>query len=178
MANRSYLYSTNMVPKAGARQEGRKFTGISEWNYEIPLVFKILISINTRRCTSLILVDPQEGALIGEYDAGVDRLFRFLKRISTPKVAPLRDKAMQFLGATESKNKYFYLECAELFMMSSEPFSSQIEQLLHDIWNVESNIEEEIKFINSIGHATRDEDLYKIGLGHWSNALYYSMKDK
>ncbi len=52
MANRAYLYSTSFLP--GAETEFRRIVGLSEWSYDIPLAFKLLLTGNPHRCTSLI----------------------------------------------------------------------------------------------------------------------------
>lgn len=52
MANRSYLYSTNVVPGPDVKKATRTLTGISEWNYDIPIIYKLLLSGNPRPCKS------------------------------------------------------------------------------------------------------------------------------
>ncbi|UUM22292.1 hypothetical protein [Mycoavidus sp. SF9855] len=42
MANRRYLYSSNVVPGPDVKQEMPTLTGISEWNYDIPNIYKLL----------------------------------------------------------------------------------------------------------------------------------------
>ena len=48
MANRAYLYGI----------KGKKASGISEYNYEIPISYKILLSQNTKRVKSKIFRSP------------------------------------------------------------------------------------------------------------------------
>ena len=48
MANRSYLYAI----------KGDKTVGISEYNYDIPIAYKVLLSQNTKRVKSKINKNP------------------------------------------------------------------------------------------------------------------------
>ena len=50
MANRSYLYSCNVIPGPDAVEQGRKLVGISEYRFDIPIVFKLLLSGSPRTC--------------------------------------------------------------------------------------------------------------------------------
>lgn len=118
MANRSYLYSTNIVPGPDAEAQGRKLIGISEYNYDIPIVFKLLLSGNPRTCPSSIWDCNDDIALLGDYDAGLANLEAFLAQIQTPAAQPLIAEALEFLRKPENHNPYFVLECGEIFEMS------------------------------------------------------------
>ena len=50
MANRAYLYSSDTIQ--GAQEEA--LTGISEFNWDIPLIFKILLRVKSFPSLSLI----------------------------------------------------------------------------------------------------------------------------
>ena len=47
MANRSYLYASDVIPAPDVDPDRRRMTVISEWNYDIPVAFKLLLSGNT-----------------------------------------------------------------------------------------------------------------------------------
>ena len=120
MANRSYLYSTNLPSDAAPDQGNRRITGISEWNYDIPLVYKILLSGNPRTCRSLIWKSDDRIALVGDYIAGAEKLLLFCDSIGHPDLLPLAREAGEFLVEARNKNRYFHLECAEVFFLSHE----------------------------------------------------------
>lgn len=222
MANRSYLYSTNFVPGSDVKKDERRIVGISEWNCDIPIVFKLLLSANPRRCRSSIWDIPEEIALLGDYDKGTANLFAFLERISDPAVQPLRQEARGFLAAEKNKNRYFLLECGEIFDMAEEPLQEQNDRLLDEIKNLGPQLEQKLADLAAPQGAAvkpaRDEErldlldrvyaaivnprskeagdflarsfaaksavpkkqvdatqaLYSLGLGNWSNILYFS----
>jgi hypothetical protein len=74
MANRSYLYATNTVPGIDVIQSKRQIIGISEWNYDVPVVYKLLLSGNPRLCKSSIWDVPDLIAIVGDYSLGLERL--------------------------------------------------------------------------------------------------------
>ena len=66
MANRSYLYSADTLPTSDVNQKPR-VVGISEWNYDIPVAFRLLLSGYPRKCRSVIWDFPDEIAIAGDY---------------------------------------------------------------------------------------------------------------
>lgn len=192
MANRSYLYSTNSVPPAADKSQ-RSIVGISEWNYDIPLVFKLLLSANPKKCRSLIWDVPDEIAVAGDYEEGVTRLFRVLDRISIPEIVPLRDEAREFLAAERNKGQYFVLECGEIFEMIDQPLTSQNDELLSEIRNIDGSAEETLaayckspqtspgkgllsrllRRTDPSSPQSSRPDINSIGFGNWSNVLFY-----
>ena len=141
MANRSYLYGTNFEPSPEGDKEHRRVVGISEWNYDIPIAFKLLLSGNPKMCRSLLWDVPEEIALVGDYERGVASLFRFLDRISLSEIVSLREEARQFLTSENNKSRYFVLECGEIFQMEDQAPSFHNERLLAEIQRVEAAAE-------------------------------------
>lgn len=162
MANRSYLYSVDALPVAGA-DEKPLVVGIAEWNYDIPLAFRLLVSAHPRKCRSLIWEYPDEIAIAGDYDQGVARLLDYLDGMNQSGIAALRDEARAFLNADENKRRYFVLECGEIYEMDAEPLIDQNERLLAELLELGS----------SIPKPDKTEDIHTLGLGNWSNVLYY-----
>jgi hypothetical protein len=166
--------------------------GISEWPYDIPLVFKILVSGNSRACQSA-LWSPEPVAIAGDYDQGVARLFEFLDRIDEPDLAPLREEAHAFLTAEENKSRYFLLECGEIFEMGDAPIDMQNNRLLAEIQKLESEMESALAKLSSncrikprpVSFLARmlgvkptvakspTELICELGLGFWDNVLFY-----
>ncbi len=194
MANRSYLYSSNFVPGRDDTIGARRIVGISEWNYDIPIVFKLLVSVNPRRCRSLLFDSPDEIAIVGDFDAGVNRLMQFLDQIGHPAIESLKDEAEEFFASDGNTNDYFLLECGEIFMMDSIDLGEQAASLFGGIRDIEpdltkakahieARLQEEIHppgFFARLFGATRPvrqenstELVFTLGLGNWSNTLYY-----
>lgn len=196
MANRSYLYSTNTIPGPDVSPDERELTGISEQNYDIPLVYKILLSGNPRKCKSSIWDTPEDIAIVGNYDAGVERLSEFLDRICHPDAEPLKTEALDFLAMGTNRNNYFVLECGEIFDMEDEPLSEQTGRLLAEIQNLDAEMKSALSRVmahfpipspnrgllaslfNRNPPTIHYQDQFRdavmsLGLGYWSNVLYY-----
>ena len=206
MANRSYLYSTNIVPGPDAEAQGRKLIGISEYNYDIPIVFKLLLSGNPRTCPSSIWDCNDDIALLGDYDAGLAKLEAFLAQIQQPAAKPLIADALEFLRKPENHNPYFVLECGEIFEMSDPGLGEQNLQLLQSIQNLQPEITAALQSLDVPGPAPAPppkpagfltrlfglapppaaprpapdplQAIHQLGLGHWSNYLYFDFSPK
>lgn len=197
MANRSYLYSTNVIPGPNAKANGRKLIGISEWDYDIPIVFKLLLSGNPKTCPSSIWDETEEIALIGDYASGVKNLEKFFSQIALPAAQDLIAEAMEFLNEPENQNQYFVLECGEIFDMGDTPLLEQNLALLDQVKNLQHEVEQALQslvpppvappkpvgFFSKLFGRTPEppspaHDLMKpihdLGLGNWSNILYFS----
>lgn len=196
MANRSYLYSTNVIPGPSAKASGRKLIGISEWNYDIPIVFKLLLSGNPKICPSSIWDNHEEIALIGDYASGVKNLERFFSKIELPAAQNLIAEAIEFLNKKENQNQYFVLECGEIFDMGETPLLEQNLALLEQVNNLQHEVEQALQslvpppvvppkpigFISKLFGRTPEspspapdvmKPIYGLGLGNWSNTLYF-----
>ncbi len=171
--------------------------GIAEFGYDIPIVFKLLISGNPRPCRSLIFEEADEIAVIGDYDLGVARLMQFLGRVPHPAMAHLKEEAREFLETKENKNPYFVLEAGEVFYMVAESLAHENQKLLAELVDLEPKMAKaiaEIKervweethppgFLARLFGAripTRREDsndlVYQLGLGGWTNVLFFEPK--
>jgi len=200
VANRSYLYSTNLIPGSDFKKEEREFIGISEWNYDIPIVFKLLLSGNPIACKSSIWEMPDNIALVGDYEKGVERLKNFLAQISLPEAQPLIREALEFLALNENRKRYFVLECGEIFDMGNEPIPEQNLQLLENINSIEAEIEVALRTLVPLpAEEPKSQGLlaklfgkkpaptspkadplmpvYELGLGNWSNILYFDFSN-
>ena len=192
MANRAYLYSTNFVP--GTETEERRIVGLSEWRYDIPIVFKLLLSGNPKRCSSLIWEEPDAIAVIGNYDEGVARLLEFLECVPHPAVAALAEEAREFLEADQNRNDYFLLEPNEIFDLGNDAPEEQADSLLAEFADLGPQMEKAIAELEARMHeedhppgffarlfgartpVRRDNSndmVYAFGLGGWSRSLFY-----
>jgi hypothetical protein len=198
MANRCYLYSTNFLPGRDVTGGDRRVVGIAEWSWDIPLVFKLLLSGDPRKCRSLIWDVPEEVAVVGNYDVGVANLLAFLERISHPAAPALKEEAEEFLAAEKNKNPYFLLEGSEIFDIGdASPAESPAQQndlLLAEIKDLGPAMEKAIAELDARVHEEthppgffarffgartpmRKDDssdlIYNLGLGGWTNVLFY-----
>ena len=198
MANRSYLYSTNVIPGSNGEDSDRKMIGIAEWDYEIPIVAKLLLSGNPQTCRSSLWENPEEIALIGDYASGVKKLEEFLLQITLPVAQDSIAEAIDFLKRPENQNQYFILECGEIFDMEEAPLFEQNLALLGELKNLPPEMEKALQslappsvelpksagfFSKLFGRTAKSSvpapthDLMKsiddLGLGNWSNILYF-----
>ncbi|GHU10393.1 hypothetical protein FACS1894185_1750 [Betaproteobacteria bacterium] len=200
MANRSYLYSTNAIPGPTAKANGRKLIGISEWNYDIPIVFKLLLSGNPKTCLSSIWETPEEIALLGDYASGVKVLEGFLSKVTLPSAQALIAEAIKFLNKPENLNQYFVLECGEIFAMEDTPLLEQNLELFEQVKNLQPEVDAALQsllpppveppkpvgfFSKLLGRTPEPpkpaqvpiESIYALGLGNWSNILYFDFTE-
>jgi hypothetical protein len=200
MSNRCYLYSTDTLPTQGAADPAASLTGISEWDDDIPLVYKILLSADPMACRSSISNDDANIAIAGDYLAGLERLKAFMNRLTVPAAQPLFDATLEFFDNPRNVRKYLVLEAAEIFDYNSEPHEEQNEELLQEIKNLDEEIETALAEVlpspvavpeqrglfgrlfgakNVQTAATMDadaEEIEALGFGNWSGTLYYDLK--
>ncbi len=185
MANRSYLYALNGVPALNVPIDALEVTGISEFNYSIPLVYRLLVSSDPMACQSLIWGEAGQIGIIGSYGGGVERLRTFLQRLEHPVAAPLVSATLDFLALEGNRRSHFLLEAGEIFEMSDEPLQLQNEELLAEIAQLDPTLEPLPVFSDAkkptswIGRLLApppealERPLLEIGLGYWSNVLYF-----
>ncbi|MCW5233079.1 DUF7822 domain-containing protein [Verminephrobacter eiseniae] len=193
MANRSYLYASNVVPGPDVKAQAHTVAGISEWNYDIPIVYKLLLSGNPRPCRSFIWNTPHDIALVGGYAPGVERLTAFLNRIDLPAARPLIEETLGFLADAGNIKQYFILECGEIFEMGDDPMQVQNARLLEEIKNLDAAVEQVLgslrpakpspwsviaRLFGAKPPPTAEDPLQVVrdlGLGNWSNVLYHEL---
>lgn len=196
MANRSYLIAADCVPMTTPAGNRTKPVGISEFSYDIPIVFKVLLSGRPQICRSFIWDSPEEIAIAGDYSQGVAALMKFLDRIGRPEVEPLKQEAQAFLALESNRRQHFILECNEIFEMDDGSIPERNAALLREIENLEASIESALSSLSKAQQpkvptmtskffswlrgskppALNDpmDPYYQLGLGGWDNVLYYS----
>ena len=165
MANRSYLYASNTVPARDADPKERRMIGISEWNYDIPIAHKLLSSGNPQACISSIWKLEQKIAIVSEFKAGVDSLTAFLAQLPDTLIRGLRDESIQFLTRPANQRRFFVLECGEIFDMQGGDFEAQNTALLQELRQI------------SPAPVLSEKAVAGLGLGNWSNILYFDLND-
>jgi len=191
VANRSYLYTTSFAPDGDApRTPADRVSGISEWPYAIPLVFRILVSADPRPCRSLIWTDhPDPIAISGRCAPGIDRLGRFLARIDHPSLGSSADDAMNFLREHTEPDGWFVLECGEIFDMDDEPLGDQNTRTIGGLADIDTEIEATLAGLaptkpnfwqRIFGPAPESVEapIRELGLGYWSDTLYFDLGDR
>ncbi|NDV94111.1 hypothetical protein D0T84_04150 [Dysgonomonas sp. 521] len=180
MANRSYLYSIDFDVTQQKRTEQDKVLSISEWNYDIPISYKILLSVNTRKSHSLIWNYEHPIALTGDYEAGKNKLYEFLQRVydlnlyDKEELQEIIKQTKEFLDREDRKQKYFFLECGEIYEMEDTPLEEQNDDLLEAILDVEADINEFINVVEELNNEikVREEMLEEAKNASWIKKLF------
>lgn len=185
MANRSYLYSTNDLPGSPAWSERKALNGVGEFRYDIPLVFKILLTGNPVACRSSIWETPDKIALASDYAIGLQNLTRYLDRITDPAARPLIDESIGFLRANGQARKYFVLECGEIFDLTEGSLADKNLALLDEIQAMATGLDHlpvplpantTQGFVSRLLKLKAPDPLspyHEMGLGAWSEILYF-----
>lgn len=101
MANRAYLYSLDNRP-SGYADRPETISGLSEWPYNIPFMYRLLMSGDPRLCASLIADgleddDPARKsrlhAISSAFDPGFERVKRFVDIVRHHATPPLAQPA-------------------------------------------------------------------------------------
>ncbi|WP_188687582.1 DUF7822 domain-containing protein [Silvimonas amylolytica] len=99
MANRAYLYSLDNCPTSYADRPDT-ITGLSEWAYDVPFIYRVLMSGDPKLCASLISdgfmdEDPSHKtalhAISSTFDSGfqrVNRLIGIMRILATMPPSP------------------------------------------------------------------------------------------
>jgi hypothetical protein len=142
MANRSVLYAMDRVPSNRSDPPG-KATGLSEWGYDIPLSYRLLVSGQPRVCALVGVLygdtDDPPLALAGEADGGHSRLCRFLDLLAATPEASGDAEFLSNCAETKAflashQLGYYYLDTSEIDCLSSAgSYRASVEQTLQEI---------------------------------------------
>ena len=198
MANRSYLYSLDFDINKEKRNEDKKVCGLSEWPYDVPLAYKILLSQESKLSKSIIWETDEKIAIIGDFYKGREKLFSFLDELLKMNLLDKNElenqilETKEYLNNPKHENKYIILECEEIFEMNEDELENQNKILYEEVLKIDGTINnfiEEIKkplnkdnygvkkLINrnklTLEQAVNAVKLNLLGIAFWSDVLYY-----
>ena len=156
MANRSYLYNVDFNRLDRLKTPDDSVLSVSEYAYEIPLSYKILLSVNTLNNKSILWDYEHPISISGDAKKGLDSLLKFLDKIQSLNlfedvyIKSEIEKTKLFFSKNEFELKYFFLEGGELYEMSDEPFEKQNLEIFTEVNQIEETIENFIKKVESI----------------------------
>lgn len=159
MANRSTLLSFNNEKKKNG--DYSKIIEVSDWNYTVPIVFKILVSVNTKIIKSVMFENGW--ALKGDAIKARKRLELFFERINNEniydaiKLADLKKIFLDYLG--ENTLDYFMLDPNEIIALTSDNYRNEVKNLALEIKNYEQMIS---NFISKVKQ--KPEEAYEMGI--------------
>ena len=168
MANRSYLYSFSKDNKG----EIAKIFDISEQNYEIPIIYKILVSENTQIVPSKLFNEAT--ALVGDAKNGRKRLDAFFEKLIKKNIfekEELKELQQSFIKHLDKYTlDYFLFEPIEVISMSDVDLDKEVT-------NLKTEIDAYSKMISNFFKDTCDDCWSELGIDA-SNCLCFSLGDE
>ena len=165
MANRSYLYNLDFNRLERAKTKEDEVLGVSEYAYEIPLSYKILLSVNPKNTYSILWDYKHPIAISGDANAGKSRLLKFVDELKSKEIFDSKyiqdkiDTTKRFFNENEFSLKYFFLEGGELYQMDDTPFENQNLDIYEQIKNIDETIE---IFYSKVTELNQEIDKLKI----------------
>lgn len=194
MANRSYLYSLSNRPTS-YDDRPETISGLSEWAYAVPFSFRVLLSGNPRLCPSLISDgfedDPPDQktklyAISGDFEAGYARLRKFMaavRAIGSAALITALDETTAYLD--QHRDEYVLLETVELDCMSEDSADGMracVEREIEECRRVGAAIDALPKDLTGFEGLVFDDNFDSsdnpLGLGFWTDVLYFALWDK
>jgi hypothetical protein len=187
MANRCYLYTTDHLPGSAEWTQKKDLRGVAEWNDDIPLVFQILLSGNPVAVRSSIWDSPELLALAGESGTGLRRLMDYLQLLPA-QAEPLVAETKTFFADPENHKRYFVLEIREIFDYADREMAEKNAEIISQISAIGDDVSKLylpepssaepffrglLRRLLKIPPPGPLEPYYEVGLGLWSNILYY-----
>ena len=168
MANRSYLYSLDVFPN----YLKPRAIGLSESEYNIPLIYRILVSSAPQATESILFSGQGKIAITADYDGGVRKLEEFFSKLPQ-EYKEKADNIIKFLKDYKNRQLYIHLECAEIFAMEAESddeLEKKNAELVEEIKNIDEEIKKALKRIHYDGDTF---DVREIEAEYWTNTLYF-----
>lgn len=165
MANRSYVYAADELPVPGQARPAAK--GVSEWNWDVPLVHRVLLTGNPQVRPSLIWLEDDALAIAGDYATGVANLAVFLAALPHPEAAAQAAEALRFLHQPGVTSRYLWLEPAEILELDDDLGLVEATERLR--WEIAG-----LHDPYALAAAVPPKELTAAtGHGSWSSTLYY-----
>lgn len=168
MANRSYLYSLDVFPN----YLKPRAIGLSESEYNIPLIYRILVSSAPQATESILFSGQGKIAITADYDGGVRKLEEFFSKLPQ-EYKEKADNVIKFLKDYKNRQLYIHLECAEIFAMEAESddeLEKKNAELVEEIKNIDEEIKKALKRIHYDGDTF---DVRELEAEYWTNTLYF-----
>lgn len=189
MANRSYLYATDLIPTHETAGQTRSIVGLSESNYSIPLVYRALLAGSPQLCLSNIWAfrtaagaKSEPLAVAGSYASGLANLVFFQQLVSHPRARALLDEAVEFLSQPVNQRPFLLLELAEYLLLvddDEEPKGSLPSKVAAFCADHQGDPRESLSSLaSSLNDLPHDESAAAqardiVGSCVWSNVLYH-----
>ena len=161
MANRTYLFAIDTLDTHKATT--RSMIGLGEYNYNTPLIYRILCSSGTKTCRSSIFKGTQKTAIVADFKSGVKRLRFFLEQLKQTEFADLIRNTLDWLDEPHNQFEYVLLEPSEIFDLEAGAHQPLLEELLQNIQTLDDET------LITLAKDYQDHN----AMASWSNFLYY-----
>jgi hypothetical protein len=194
MANRTYLYATNLQPTEEALGIERQIVGLAESSWSLPYIFMILLAGQPKPCISNIwkFIDGKTNkyaqiALCAPYTNALNNLTQLHSLCTNPIIAAELSEIRAFLSKPENVHEYILLEPAEYFNGFSEdeePKGTIPEKVEKVVTSLTTDTVEELiaEFATDLNTQTyKNDEAAKAAVSGsivWSNILYYEPNTK
>ena len=201
MANRSYLYSVNEIPTKKSSPDF--ITGLSEFSWDIPLIYKILLTGNPQKCSSIIW-DNQQIGIVSNYQDGVRKLETFLDILEQEDINNKNEfqkhhkEIMNFLKKESNKDMYIVLEAGEIFDAEEIQLDESVSHVIDEIKSISKDLDQLLEtkakpkkwysiFRDIFSKSERKNEILRklksdwkneLGIDCWSNNLYFDFPKK
>jgi hypothetical protein len=182
MANRAYLYSAN--------KELTRLRDLSESRHPIPLVYRIVLGVNTELSNSKIWDFEHPIAIKSDFAKGLNRLYDFYTYLETQpglnavEISEYKNQTKDFFDKHYDRvSELFFLEGGEIFDLISDidPIEQQNESLYREIVSMSKDVTEILhkkpenvfEFKDSYWLAEIKQDP-KILEPYWTHVTYFS----
>ncbi|HEU0037590.1 MAG TPA: hypothetical protein VFQ53_43565 [Kofleriaceae bacterium] len=176
MANRSYLYTCDELPGG----EGFYARGLSEYNWDIPLVHKLMIANESRVVRSAIW--DRDIGIVANRAGAFERVIRFFDKVGE---GALEDReqfdqalrhAKEFLSTTPD-TKYLLLEAGEIYDLQGGDLTAEAQLVCTEAARLGARADRalagtEAEWLDEL-RAGWQEQCHP---GWWSQVLYFSFK--
>lgn len=115
MEKRCYLFGSDQLPDGIQPLQRDQLQELGSWPGEVPLLFKILCSVDTRLCPSVLFHPCQDQAVLADFSLGLAELQRFLHKIRHPQLQADIRLTLELLQQPQLQRRYLVLETSEIF---------------------------------------------------------------
>jgi hypothetical protein len=176
MANRSHLYTCDEVPGG----KGFYARGLSEYNWDIPLVHKLMVATSPRIVRSAIW--EHDIAILADRVGAFERALAFFDKLGQGDLGDRKEfdeelaQMKEFL-ATTPPSKFVLLEAGEILDLQGEDLNQLVTNLHAEISELATRASAAVAGQEDAWLAELRADWQeKARPGYWSDILYYSFE--
>ncbi|MCR5606514.1 MAG: hypothetical protein K6F69_06840 [Treponema sp.] len=154
--NRSYLYLLDALPD----EDGVNIVALSESEANIPLIYRILVSVNPKATQSILFGDKEKIAITADFAEGLKKLESYFSKLPQ-KYKTKIEQVLEYLR--NGKQQYIHLECAEIYEMEEGKLEEQNTALIAELSDIDKAIEKSLEQIKN----GDDFDLRELDMAYW-----------